>query len=47
MILLTQVFISISDPRNVRHTRHDLAELLPAAVCPELSGVGDFVDIEL
>jgi hypothetical protein len=44
---LTQVFVSISDPRSARHTRHDLAELLTVAVCAELSGVDDFVDIEL
>ena len=44
---LTQVFVSISDPRSVRHTRHDLAELLTVAVCAVLSGVDDFVDIEL
>lgn len=44
---LTQVFVSISDPRSTRHTRHDLAELLTVAVCAVLSGVDDFVDIEL
>lgn len=44
---LTQVFVSISDPRSARHTRHDLAELLTVAVCAVLSGVDDFVDIEL
>lgn len=44
---LTQVFVSISDPRSARHTRYDLAELLTVAVCAVLSGVGDFVDIEL
>lgn len=43
---LTQVFVSISDPRSARHTRHDLAELLTVAVCAVLSGVDDFVDIE-
>jgi hypothetical protein len=25
---LTQVFVSISEPRSARHKRHDLAELL-------------------
>jgi len=44
---LTQVFVSISDPRSARHKRHDLAELLTIAVCAVLSGVDDFVDIEL
>lgn len=44
---LTQVFASISDPRSARHTRHDLAELLTVTVCAVLSGVDDFVDIEL
>ena len=44
---LTPVFVSISDPRSARHARHDLAELLTVAVCAVLSGVDDFVDIEL
>ena len=44
---LTQVFVSISDPRSARHKRHDLAELLTVVVCAVLSGVDDFVDIEL
>jgi len=44
---LTQVFVSISDPRSARRTRHDLAELLTVAVCAVLSGVDDLVDIEL
>lgn len=44
---LTQVFVSISDPRSVRHKRHDLSELLTVAVCAVLSGVDDLVDIEL
>lgn len=44
---LTQVFASISDPRSARHTLHDLAELLTVTVCAVLSGVDDFVDIEL
>lgn len=44
---LTQVFVAISDPRSARHKRHDLAELLTVAVCAVLSGVDDFVDIEL
>ncbi|MDX9838918.1 MAG: ISAs1 family transposase [Azoarcus sp.] len=44
---LTQVFVSVSDPRSARHARHDLAELLTVAVCAVLTGVDDFVDIEL
>ena len=44
---LTQVFVSIPDPRSARHKRHDLAELLTVAVCAVLSGVDDFVDVEL
>lgn len=44
---LTQVLVSISDPRSTRHKRHDLTELLTVAVCAVLSGVDDFVDIEL
>lgn len=44
---LTQVFVSISDPRSARHKRHDLAELLTVSVCAVLSGVDDFVDVEL
>lgn len=44
---LKQVFVSITDPRSTRHKRHDLAELLTVAVCAVLSGVDDFVDIEL
>ncbi len=44
---LTQVFVSISDPRSARRKRHDLGELLTVAVCAVLSGDDDFVDIEL
>ena len=44
---LTQVFVSVPDPRSKRHKRHDLSELLTVAVCAVLSGVDDFVDIEL
>ena len=43
---LTQVFVSVSDPRSARHARHDLAELLTVAVRAVLTGVDDFVDIE-
>ena len=38
---------SLYSPRSERHTRYDLAELLTVAVCAVLSGVDDFVDIEL
>ena len=44
---LTQVFVSVCDPRSKRHARHDLSELRTVAVCAVLSGVDDFVDIEL
>jgi hypothetical protein len=44
---LTQVFVSISDPRSARHIRHELAELLTVVVCTVLSGVDELVDIEL
>lgn len=30
---LTQLFVSISDPRSVRQVRYDLSELLTVAVC--------------
>lgn len=43
---LTQVFVSVFDPRSARHARHDLAELLTVAVRAVLTGVDDFVDIE-
>jgi len=38
---LTQVFVSISDPRSTRRKRHDLAALLTFAVCAVLSGIDD------
>lgn len=44
---LTQVFVSITDPRSRRQTRHDLSELLTVVVCAVLSGVDDLADIEL
>ncbi|MDD2990694.1 MAG: ISAs1 family transposase [Zoogloea sp.] len=44
---LTQVFVSISDPRSKRHTQHDLAELLSVMVCAVLSGADDFVAVHL
>jgi len=43
---LTQVFVSISDPRSARQVRHDLSELLTVAVCAVLCSADDFSDIE-
>lgn len=43
---LTQMFVSISDPRSARQVRHDLSELLTVAVCAVLCGADEFSDIE-
>lgn len=43
---LTQVFVSISDPRSARQVRHDLSELLTVAVCGVLCSADEFSDIE-
>lgn len=43
---LTQVFISISDPRSARQVRHDLSELLTVAVCAVLCSADEFSEIE-
>ena len=43
---LTQVFVSISDPRSARQVRHDLSELLTVAVCVVLCCADEFSDIE-
>ena len=43
---LTQVFVSIPDPRNSRLVRHDLSELLTVAVCAVLCSADEFTDIE-
>ena len=43
---LTQVFVSISDPRSARQVRHDLSELLTVAVCAVLCSADEFSDIE-
>ena len=43
---LTQVFVSISDPRSARQVRHDLSELLTVAVCAVLCSVDELSDIE-
>ena len=46
VIPLTQVFVSISDPRSARQVRHDLSELLTVAVCAVLCSADEFSDIE-
>lgn len=43
---LTQVFVSISDPRSTRQVHHDLSELLTVAVCAVLCSADEFTDIE-
>ncbi|PZA14217.1 ISAs1 family transposase, partial [Parazoarcus communis] len=43
---LTQVFVSISDPRSTRQVRHDLSELLTVAVCAVLCSADEFSEIE-
>ena len=43
---LTQVFVSISDPRSARQVRHDLSELLTVEVCAVLCSADEFSDIE-
>lgn len=43
---LTQMFVSISDPRSARQVRHDLSELLTVAVCAVLCSADEFSDIE-
>lgn len=43
---LTEVFVSISDPRSARQVRHDLSELLTVAVCAVLCSADEFSDIE-
>ncbi len=44
---LTEVFVSISDPRSARQIRHDLSELLTVAVCAALCSADEFSDIEV
>src|SRR5574338_309350 len=46
VVPLTQVFVSISDPRSARQVRHDLAELLTVAVCAVLCSADEFSEIE-
>lgn len=43
---LTDVFVSITDPRQAKKVRHDLAEVLVVAVCGVLVGADTFVEIE-
>jgi len=42
---LTQVFVSICDPRSGRQVRHDLSELLTVAVCAVLCSADEFSEI--
>jgi predicted transposase YbfD/YdcC len=43
---LTQMLVSISDPRSARQVRHDLSELLTVAMCAVLCSADEFSDIE-
>lgn len=43
---LADVFVSITDPRQTRKTRHDLVEVLVVAVNGVLAGADTFVEIE-
>lgn len=43
---LTQVFVSIFDPRNTRQVRHYLSELLTVTVCAVLCSADEFSEIE-
>ena len=45
-IRLTEVFVGLRDPRQVKKVEHDLVELLVVAVCAVLVGADDFVEIE-
>jgi predicted transposase YbfD/YdcC len=47
LIPVSEVFVSIPDPRSKRHAKHDLSELLTVAVCAVLCGADDFVDVAL
>ncbi|QTQ30026.1 Transposase, IS4-like [Aromatoleum bremense] len=44
---VSEVFVSVPDPRSKRQARHDLSELLTVAVCAVLCGANDFVDVAL
>jgi predicted transposase YbfD/YdcC len=44
---MSEVFVSLPDPRSKRHAKHDLSELLTVAVCAVLCGADDFVDVAL
>lgn len=43
---LTDVFVSIADPRQAKKVHHDLVEVLVVAVCGVLVGADTFVEIE-
>ena len=43
---LADVFVSITDPRQAKKTRHDLVETLVVAVSGVLAGADTFVEIE-
>ena len=43
---LADVFVSITDPRQAKKTRHDLVEVLVVAVNGVLAGADTFVEIE-
>lgn len=43
---LSDVFMSINDPRHANKTRHDLVETLMVAVIAVLAGADNFVEIE-
>jgi hypothetical protein len=43
---LTDVFVSITDPRQAKKTRYDLVEILVVAVSGVLAGANTFVEIE-
>ncbi|MDR0233513.1 MAG: transposase family protein, partial [Zoogloeaceae bacterium] len=44
---LSDVFVSITDPRQSKKTRHDLVELLVVAVNGVLAGADTFAEIEM
>ena len=39
MLVLSEVFVSVPDPRSKRQARHDLSELLTVAVCAVLCAI--------
>ena len=46
-VSLAAAFSVIDDPRVVGRSTHDLVEMLVVAVCANLCGADNFVDIEL